>query len=74
MLAASRRSAISAPQPPTFEGENQHDDDRAEQVKTKDWSLLESGHEHKWYAKGVGVVRTESSGGEVATLISVTKK
>ena len=43
-------------------------------VKTKDWSLLESGHEHKWYAKGVGVVRTESSSGEVSTLISVTKK
>ncbi len=43
-------------------------------VKTKDWSLLESGHEHKWYAKGVGVVRTESSSGEVATLISATKR
>ena len=43
-------------------------------VKTKDWSMLESGHEHKWYAKGVGVVRTESSSGEVATLISVAKK
>ena len=43
-------------------------------VKTKDWSMLESGHEHKWYAKGVGVVRTQSSSGEVSTLISVTKK
>ena len=43
-------------------------------VKTKDWSLLESGHEHKWYAKGVGVVRTESSSGEVSTLITVTTK
>jgi len=26
-------------------------------VKTKDWSLLESGHEFKWYAKGGGVVK-----------------
>ena len=43
-------------------------------VKTKDWSLLESGHEHKWFAKGVGFVRSESSGGEVATLISVSQK
>ena len=43
-------------------------------VKTKDWSMLESGHEHKWYARGVGVVRAESSDGEVSTLVSVTKE
>ena len=43
-------------------------------VKTKDWSLLESGHEHKWYARGIGFVRSESSSGEVATLVSITKK
>jgi hypothetical protein len=43
-------------------------------LKTKDWSLLEPGHEHKWYAKGVGLVKAQSSSGEVATLISVTKK
>ena len=43
-------------------------------VKTKDWSMLESGHEHKWYAKGVGCVRAESSNGEVSTLISVKKE
>ena len=43
-------------------------------VKTKDWSLLESGHEHKWYAKGVGLVQARSSSGEVSTLVSVTKK
>ena len=43
-------------------------------VRTKDWSLLESGSEKKWYAKGLGVVRTESSSGGVSTLISVTKK
>jgi hypothetical protein len=41
-------------------------------VKTKDWSMLESGNEYKWYAKGVGVVRTQATSGEVATLISIT--
>ena len=43
-------------------------------VKIKEWSMLESGHGHKWFAKGVGFVRTEASSGEVGTLISVTKK
>lgn len=43
-------------------------------VKTKDWSLLESGHENKWYAKGVGCIRAESSSGEVSTLISVARQ
>lgn len=42
-------------------------------VKTKDWSLLEAGHEFKWYAKGVGYVRAESTAGEVSVLVSVTK-
>jgi hypothetical protein len=42
-------------------------------VKTKDWSMLEPGHESKWYAKGIGVVRSESTGGEVAVLLSVTR-
>ena len=43
-------------------------------VQTKDWSLLEPGSEKKWYAKGVGLVRAESTSGEVLTLISVTKQ
>ncbi|SRR5258705_796831 len=42
-------------------------------LKTKEWSLLEPGHENKWYARGVGVVRTESTTKEIATLVSVTK-
>jgi hypothetical protein len=42
-------------------------------VKTKDWSLLESGNEYKWYARGIGVVRTQSTGGEVATLMSIKR-
>ena len=41
-------------------------------VKTKEWSLLEAGHENKWYAKDIGVVRTESTSKEIVTLISVT--
>lgn len=43
-------------------------------VRTKDWSLLERGSEKKWYARGLGMVRAESSSGETATLISVTKE
>lgn len=42
-------------------------------VRTKEWSLLEPGHEKKWYAKGIGVVRTESTTKEIATLVSVTR-
>ena len=41
-------------------------------VRTKEWSLRESGSEKKWYARGVGVVREEATTGEVATLISTT--
>ena len=43
-------------------------------VRTKDWSRLESGSEMKWYAKGLGFVRSKSSSGEVSTMISVTQK
>jgi hypothetical protein len=42
-------------------------------VKTKDWSLLEAGSENKWYAKGVGVVKTKSSKGETAILVSIKR-
>jgi hypothetical protein len=42
-------------------------------LRTKEWSLLEPGTEKKWYAKGVGVVRTESTDKEVATLVAMTK-
>jgi hypothetical protein len=43
-------------------------------LKTKDWSMLESGNEHKIYAKGIGVVRTQSTGGEITELLSRTTK
>jgi hypothetical protein len=42
-------------------------------VKTKDWSLLESGNEYKWYAKGVGVVRTETTAREIGVLMSIKR-
>ena len=42
-------------------------------VKTLDWSLLEAGHENKWYAKGVGVVKATATGNEVETLISIKR-
>jgi hypothetical protein len=44
-------------------------------VKTKDWSLLEAGHEYKWYARGVGVVKAQAvPAGDLETLVSVTKE
>jgi hypothetical protein len=42
-------------------------------VRTKEWSLLEAGHENKWYAKGVGVVKEVATDGTVAELISITR-
>ncbi len=42
-------------------------------VRTKEWSMLKPGDEKKWYARGLGCVRTETSGKEVATLVAVTK-
>ena len=40
-------------------------------VRTIEWSMLESGSETKWYAKGIGVIRVESPGNEVMTLLAV---
>jgi hypothetical protein len=40
-------------------------------VKTKEWSLLEAGHEFKWYAKGVGVVRERATDRSEAKLLSI---
>ena len=42
-------------------------------ARTKDWSMLESGSEKKWYAKGIGFIRSESVDDEVE-LVSVTQK
>ena len=42
-------------------------------VKTREWSMLESGDEKKWYCRGVGFVKEVASAGEVVTLESMTK-
>ena len=42
-------------------------------VKIKEWSMLESGNEYQWYAKGVGVVRTENTAREISTLVSIKR-
>jgi len=39
-------------------------------VRTREWSLLESGTEARWYAPGIGFVRSEMMG-EVVLLVSV---
>lgn len=43
-------------------------------VRTKEWSMLESGTEKKWYAKGIGEIRIESASGDVMSLLSVKKE
>jgi len=43
-------------------------------VRTKEWSMLESGTDKKWYAKGIGEIRAESARGEVMSLLSVKKE
>lgn len=43
-------------------------------IRTREWSMLESGTSKKWYAKGVGLVRAESTDGEVSTLVSITRR
>jgi hypothetical protein len=42
-------------------------------VRTKEWSLLESGTDKKWYARDVGFVREEAADKSVVTLVSVTR-
>jgi hypothetical protein len=43
-------------------------------VRTREWSMLESGTSKKWYARGVGLVRAESTDREVSTLLSITRR
>jgi hypothetical protein len=43
-------------------------------VRTRDWSMLESGSSKKWFARGVGFVRAEAVGGEECVLLSITRK
>lgn len=43
-------------------------------VRTKEWSMVESGSEKKWYAKGIGFIKSESTAGEVSELVSVSRE
>ena len=43
-------------------------------VRTEEWSELESGTARKWYAKGIGAVRSEATGGDVEMLVSITRE
>lgn len=43
----------------------------ANTLRTSEWTSHESGHETKWYAKGVGFIRSESTDGEIVELVSV---
>jgi len=42
-------------------------------VRTKEWSLLESGTDKKWYARGIGFIKEQAADKTVVTLISVTR-
>lgn len=42
-------------------------------VRTKEWSMLESGTDKKWYAPGVGLVRALSAAREEMVLVSVSR-
>ncbi len=43
-------------------------------IRTREWSMLESGTSRKWYARGIGLVRAESTDGEVSKLVSVIRR
>ena len=42
-------------------------------VRTRDWSRIESGVEHKWYARGVGFVKSRAGDDETCELLSVKR-
>ena len=46
----------------------------ADCVRLREWSMLESGSAKQWFARGVGFVRSESSGGEECVLVSTNRK
>jgi hypothetical protein len=42
-------------------------------LRLREWSMLASGSSKKWFAKGVGLVRTEALDGETTVLVTFTK-
>ena len=43
-------------------------------LRTREWSDLEAGSDTKWYARGVGFIRSAAEDGEVAELVAVSKQ
>ena len=43
-------------------------------VRVREWSMLESGSSKRWFARGIGFVRSESTGGEECVLVSTNKR
>ncbi len=43
-------------------------------LRTREWSPLERGSESKWYARGVGLVRSRTSAGETSVLVAVERR
>ena len=43
-------------------------------VRLREWSMLEAGSAKQWFARGVGFVRSEATGGEECVLVSTNKK
>ena len=44
-----------------------------ETLRTREWSELEAGSDKKWYARGIGFIRSEAEDGDVGELISMSK-
>jgi hypothetical protein len=45
----------------------------APSVQTREWSLLEAGSDRKWYARGIGFVRSQAEDGEVTELVGMSR-
>ena len=43
-------------------------------VRLREWSMLEAGSAKRWFARGVGFVRSETTGGEECALVSTNRK
>jgi hypothetical protein len=42
-------------------------------VQTREWTDLEPGSDRKWYARGIGFVRSQAEDGEVTELVAMSK-
>lgn len=42
-------------------------------LQTKEWSDLEAGSDRKWYAKGIGFIRSQAEDGETTELVAMSR-